>query len=88
VVLRLLRGEPLDSLSRELGVEIYRLEKWREQALAGIDASLMARQSDPLQRELDAALKRIGEMSMELELLHERCRRQEPSPLAPRRWQR
>ena len=25
VVLRLLRGEPVDALSRELGVEIYRL---------------------------------------------------------------
>ena len=33
VVLRLLRGESLDGLSRELGVEVYRLEKWREKAL-------------------------------------------------------
>jgi len=30
VVPRIFRGEPLDSLSRELGVEIYRLEKWRD----------------------------------------------------------
>ena len=28
VVLRLLRGVPLDALSRETGIEIYRLEKW------------------------------------------------------------
>ena len=28
VVIRILRGEPLDTLSRELGVEIYRLEEW------------------------------------------------------------
>lgn len=88
VVLRLLRGEALNALSRELGVEIYRLEQWRERALVGIDTSLMARQSDPLQRELDSALKRIGELSMENELLHERCRRQEQSPLASRRSQR
>ena len=27
VALRLLRGEPMDALSRELGVEIYRLEE-------------------------------------------------------------
>ena len=27
VVLRLLRGEPLDAPSRELGVEVYRLEQ-------------------------------------------------------------
>jgi len=29
VVLRLLRGEPLDAVSREVGVEVYRLEQWR-----------------------------------------------------------
>ncbi|NLI83431.1 MAG: hypothetical protein GX443_17345 [Deltaproteobacteria bacterium] len=28
-VLRLFQGEPLDAVSRELGVEIYRLEAWR-----------------------------------------------------------
>jgi putative transposase len=30
VVLRMLRGESVDALSRELNVEIYRLEQWRE----------------------------------------------------------
>lgn len=34
VVLRLLRGEPLDTVSR---VETYRLEQWREKAVLGID---------------------------------------------------
>ena len=29
VALRLLRGEPIDALARELGVEIYRLEEWK-----------------------------------------------------------
>jgi transposase-like protein len=29
VVLRVLRGEALDALSRELGIETYRLECWR-----------------------------------------------------------
>jgi transposase-like protein len=29
-VLRLLRGEPLDVLSRELGVEAHRLAAWRD----------------------------------------------------------
>jgi hypothetical protein len=28
VVLRLLRDDPVDDLSRELGIEIYRLEQW------------------------------------------------------------
>ena len=29
VVIRILRGESLDALSRELGVEVYMLEEWR-----------------------------------------------------------
>lgn len=56
VVLRLLRGEPLDTLSRELGVEIYRLEQWREKAVVEIDEALRDRTGDPLQTELDAAI--------------------------------
>ncbi len=47
VALRLLRGEPVELLSRQLGVEILRLEQWREKAIAGIDASLKARKGDP-----------------------------------------
>ena len=57
VVLRIFRGEPLDLLSRELGVEIYRLEKWRDAALAGMEEALKARNGDPLQGELDNAMK-------------------------------
>jgi transposase-like protein len=83
VTLRLLRGESVDALSRELGVEIYRLEKWREKALAGIDTALKEREGDPVQAELDAAMKRIGELTMQNELLWQRVRK--PGPLAKRR---
>jgi transposase len=78
VVLRLLRGESVQALSRELGVEIYRLEEWRSKALSGIESSLRERGDDPLQRELDAALKRIGEITMENELLRVRIDKQGP----------
>ena len=75
VVLRMLGGESLDRLSRELGVEIYRLEKWRDRALSSLDAGLKKRRTDPVQDELDQAMKRIGELTMDNELLIERCRR-------------
>jgi hypothetical protein len=89
VVLRLLRGESLDALSRELGVEVYRLEEWRERALAGIDVSLKNRQGDPLAEELNAAKRHIGELSMENELLREQARAlEERRPLAMRRSRR
>lgn len=80
VVLRLLRGESVEGLSRELGVEIYRLEKWRDKGLSGIDAGLKEREGDPVQAGLDAAMKRIGELTMQNELLWQRVRK--PGPLA------
>lgn len=86
VALRLLRGEPIDSLSRELGVEVYRLEKWRDKALAGMDAGLKEREGDPVAEQLDAAMRRIGELSMENELLRGRIER--PGPLVGRRSKR
>ncbi len=42
VALRILRGEPLRAISRELGVPLARLERWRDGALAGTDAGLRA----------------------------------------------
>ena len=89
VVLRLLRGESLDALSRELGVEIYRLEVWRERALVGLELGLKDRQGEPLAAELDTAKRHIGELSMEIELLRERARAAEKRlPLGMRRSRR
>ena len=78
IVLRLLRGESLDVVSREIGVEVYRLERWRDKALASMDAGLKERaDDDPLQVGLDAAHKRVGELSMEVELLRAKIGRLE-----------
>ena len=74
VVLRLLRGESLEALSREVGVEIYRLEDWRDRAVAGLERGVQARQGDLVAEALDAATRHIGELSMENELLRERAR--------------
>ena len=89
VVLRLLRGESLDTVSREVGVELYRLEAWQARALAGLELGLKAQAGEPLAAELDAAKRHIGELSMEIELLRERARAAERRlPLATRRSQR
>ena len=86
VVLRLLRGESLEALSREAGVEIYRLEAWRERAMAGLELGLKDRHGEPVAEVLDAAKRHIGELSMEIELLRERARAAEQRlPLAMRR---
>ena len=78
VALRLLGGESVQALSRELGVEIYRLEEWRDKALLGIESGLREREGDPLKKELDAAMQRIGEITMENELLKAKVEKQGP----------
>ena len=83
VVLRLMQGEPVEGLSRRLGLPVYKLEEWRQRGLAGIDAGLRERDDDPQERALAEAHRRIGELSMENELL--RARLEKPGPLARRR---
>jgi transposase len=78
VVLRLLRGEPVDAISREVSVPIYKLEQWRDRALAGIDAGLKERENDPLERQLDEANRRLGELVMEVEILQNERRVKRP----------
>ena len=75
IVLRQLRGESLDSLSREVGVPASQIEGWHQAAIKGIEGSLKSRSNEPLEAELDLAKKRIGELCMENELLRERSRR-------------
>ena len=83
VVLRLLRGESTELLSRELGLPIYKLEQWRQKADAALDSALKEREADPAAGELTAAMQRIGELSMENELL--RLRIERSGPLARKR---
>lgn len=86
IVLRLLRGEAVDAVSREVSVPIYKLEQWRDRALAGIDTGLKERENDPLERQLDEAKRRIGELVMEVEILQKE--RRAKHPLAGRRSSR
>ena len=76
IVMRYVRGETLEDLSREIGVAAPQIEEWHRKAIIGIEASLKERGSDPNQVELDLAKKRIGELCMENELLRERNRKQ------------
>src|SRR5215218_719420 len=69
VVLRLQRGASTEHLSRELGLPIYKLEQWRQKADAALEGALKEREVDTAAGELAAALQRIGELSMEVELL-------------------
>jgi transposase-like protein len=82
----MLRGEPLDSLARELGVTAATLAAWREQFLAGGQAALKSRPADERDDEIQRLRAKVGEITMNNELLLERCHRLEANlPLTRRR---
>jgi transposase-like protein len=70
-VLRLLRGEALETLSRELGVEAHRLAAWRDDFLEGGKDALKGQRPDrsPDDRALKQAERKIGQLTMENEIL-------------------
>ena len=82
VVLRLMRGEAAELLSRELGLPLFKLEQWRQKAEVALEGALKERESDPAETQLAAAMQRIGELSMEIELL--RAKMERSGPLARR----
>lgn len=69
VVLRLLRGEPLDALARECGQPAGAISRWRDDFLAAGREGLKARPTPPEERELREAQRKIGEQAIEIDTL-------------------
>ena len=67
LVLRLLRGEALDAVSRESQVPAHELESWKRLFLEQGTRGLRIR-GEPEERELTLARAKIGELMMRLEL--------------------
>ena len=91
VVLRVLRGETLDALSRELGVTAAAIARWRDQVLAAGQAAVRSRPADERDDEIARLRAKVGELTMDNELLRERARRAEGAggrPFRPRRSRR
>ena len=89
VVLRLLRGEDLELLSRELAVTAAELSGWREAFLAAGAASLKSRPADARDNEIGRLKEKVGDLTMANELLEAKIERLETArPLARRRSRR
>jgi transposase-like protein len=85
-VLRLLRGEDLETVSRTLGVTAATLTAWRDAFLAAGEASLATRPADGEELESGRLKARLGEMLLERELLEAKIAAlEEGRPLARRR---
>src|SRR5918911_1197929 len=86
IVLRVLRGEDLDALSRELGVTAATIAGWRDQFLAGGQAAVRSRPSDERDEEIARLRAKVGEITMANELLLEWARKAEAAhSFGPRR---
>jgi transposase len=85
-VLRLLRGEDLETVSRSLGVTAATLSGWRDAFLAAGEAGLSTRPTDGEALESGRLKARLGEMLLERELLEAKIAMLEarPGPLARR----
>ena len=68
VVLRLLRGEAIEAVSREVAVPVHQLEEWRRVFLDGGKANLRSRGLPDEDRELRRVQAKLGEMVMRAEL--------------------
>jgi transposase len=66
-VLRLLRGEDLDTLSRELHLTAAKLAQWRAAFLASGEAAVKVRETDARDEELTRLKQTLGEMTMRCE---------------------
>ena len=85
-VLRLLRGEDVELVSRALGVTAAELSGWRDAFLAGGEASLKSRPADARDAEIDRLQAKVGELTMTAELLEAKIEGLEVlRPLARRR---
>jgi transposase len=85
VVLRLLRGEGLDALARETGQPAGRIAAWREEFLAAGREGLKSRPAPTEDRRLADAQRKIGELTMDLDILRALAEEVDRRPLSPRR---
>src|SRR3954453_19940984 len=83
--LRVLGGEGLGLVSRELGVTAAELSGWREQFLAAGEASLRSRPADARDAEIGRLKAKVGDLTMTTDPLEAKIGRLETArPLARR----
>jgi hypothetical protein len=69
IVLRLLKGEELGTVSRETQVPVHELERWRRIFLEGGTNGLKRQDTPGAERELKRVQAKVGELTMKLEIV-------------------
>jgi len=68
-VLRLLKGEDLELVSRQTGFALHELSRWRDKFIMGGRENLKSHPKDPLNVELEQRDKLISKLALENEIL-------------------
>jgi transposase len=76
-VLRVLRGEPLEIVARDLAVTAAELSGWRDAFLDAGSAVLRSRARDDRDATIDRLRTKVGELTMDTELLYAKIERLE-----------
>jgi len=85
-VQRLMRGESLDAVSRDLNVPVHRLTEWRDKVLMSAESALKERERDARDEAIARLQAKVGEITMDNELLYAKIDKLEGGrPLARRR---
>lgn len=85
-VQRLMRGESLEAVSRDLNVAVHRLSEWRDKVLWAAESALKERERDARDDEIARLQAKVGEITMANELLYAKIDKLESGrPLARRR---
>ena len=82
-VLRLLRGESIELVSRELSVTAAELSAWRDAFLAAGEASLKTRSADDRDAEIARLKGKLGDLTMANELLEAKIEAGARPPFGP-----
>lgn len=85
-VQRIIAGESLEDVSRDMGVTVAQLSTWRDRALDSAENGLKSQPGDSRDREIARLQSKVGETTMENELLQDKIERLEgKNPLVRRR---
>tara|TARA_R110000851_G_scaffold81079_1_gene178106 strand:+ start:108 stop:494 length:387 start_codon:yes stop_codon:yes gene_type:complete len=88
-VLRVLRGEDVEMVARSLEATAADVSNWRDAFLEGGASNLKQRPRDARDEEIDRLRAKVGEITMDNELLYEKIAKMEAGhPFARRRSKR
>ena len=88
-VLRVLRGEDVELVARSLEATAADVSSWRDAFLEGGAGNLKQRPRDARDEEIDRLRAKLGEITMDNELLYEKISKMEAGhPFARRRSKR